>query len=85
MPVRAKMRAHARVRNFVIKCSIWPETYVKKIWDDLEHFKKIRARKRADKSVRAFLRAFFDLKLTRRILILIMINMNEKLLSVMKI
>ena len=40
MPVRAKTRAHARVRNFFIKCSIWPETYVKKIWDDLEHFKK---------------------------------------------
>ena len=31
------------------------------------------------------LRAFIDLKLTGRILILIMINMNEKLLSVMKI
>ena len=54
MPVRAKTRAHARVRNFFIKCSIWPETYVKKIWDDLEHFKKIRARKRADERARAF-------------------------------
>ena len=85
MPVRAKTRAHARVRNFFIKCFIWPETYVKKIWDDLEHFKKFRACKRADKSVRAFFRAFFGLKLTGRILILIMVNMNEKLLSVMKI
>ena len=50
-----KMRAHARVRNFFIKCSIWPETYVKKIWDDLEHFKFLRARKRADKRARAHL------------------------------
>ena len=80
-----KTRAHARVRDFFIKCSIWPETYAKKIWDDLEHFKFLRARKRADERVRAHLRTFIDLKLTGRILILIMINMNEKLLSVMKI
>ena len=85
MPVRAKTRAHARVRNFFIKCSIWPETYAKKFWDDLEHFKFLRARKRADERARAHLRTFIDLKLTGRILILIVIIMNEKLVSVMKI
>ena len=85
MQVRAKTRAHARVRNFFIKCSIGPETYAKKNWDDLEHFNFLRARKRADERARAHLRTFIDLKLTGRILILIMINMNEKLLFVMKI
>ena len=79
MPVRAKTRAHARERIFFIKCSIWPETYVKKNWDDLEHFKFLRARKRAH------LGTFIDLKLTGRILILIVIIMNEKYFSVMKI
>ena len=82
----ARKRARMRVCVFFyIKCSIWPETYVKQIWDDLEHLKKIRARKRANKSVRAFLRAFFDLKLIGQILTLIMINMNEKWISVLKI
>ena len=80
-----KKRARMRVCVIFFKCSIWPETYAKKIWDDLEHFKFLRARKRAHERVRAHLRTFFDLKLTGRILILIMINMNEKLLSVMKI
>ena len=76
-----KKRARMRVeRDFFVKCSIWPETYAKKIWDDLEHFKFLRARKRADKRARAHLRTFIDLKLTGRILILFMINMNEKLL-----
>ena len=80
---RARMRVSA---IFYAKCSIWPETYAKKIWDDLEHFKFLRARKREhDERARAHLRTFFDLKLTGRILILIVIIMNEKLLSVMKI
>ena len=80
-----KTRAHARERDFFIKCSIWPETYAKKIRDDLEHFKFLRARKRADERARAHLRTFFELKLTGRILILIVIIMNEKYFSVMKI
>ena len=37
--LRAKTRAHARVRDFFIKCLKWPETYAKWIWDDFEHFK----------------------------------------------
>ena len=67
MPVRAKTRAHARVRNFFIKCSIWPETYVKKNWDDLEHFKIFaRSRKRAQKRVRSDLRTFFLSEIDRK-------------------
>ena len=80
MLVRAKNARACAWARFFIKCSIWPETYAKKIWDDLEHFKFLRARKRADERARAHLRTFFDLKLTGRILILIVIIMNEKLL-----
>ena len=78
MPVRAETRTHARVRDFFAKCFKWPETYAKKIWDDSEHFKFLRARKRADERARAHLRTFIDLNLTGRILILIMIIMNRK-------
>ena len=85
MLVRAKNARACAWARFFIKCSIWPETYAKKIWDDLEHFKFLRARKRADERARAHLRTFFDLKLTGRILILIVIIMNEKYFSVMKI
>ena len=42
--------------------------------------KFLRARKRADERARAHLRTLIDLKLTGRILILIVIIMNEKLL-----
>ena len=59
--------------SFFAKCLKWHETYTKKIWDDFEHFYFLRAR------------AFFDLKLTGRILTLIMLNMSKKCLSVMKI
>ena len=85
MLVRAKNARACAWARFFIKCSIWPETYAKKIRDDLEHFKFLRARKRADERARAHLRTFFDLKLTGRILILIVIIMNEKYFSVMKI
>ena len=57
----------------------------KKMADDFEQFKILRARKRAHERVRAFLRAFIDLKLTGQILTLILIIINEKFLSVMKI
>ena len=40
---RAKTLAHARVRDFFIKCLKLPKTYAKKIWDDFEHFKILRA------------------------------------------
>ena len=69
--------ARTCVRAFFAKCLKWPKTYAKWIWDDLEHFYFLRGRTHA--------RTFFDLKLTGRILTLIMINMNEKCLSVMKI
>ena len=85
MPERAKNACACAFEWFFVKCSIWLETYAKKIVNDLEHFKFLRARKRAHERVRVDLRTFFDLKLTGRILILFMINMNEKLLSVMKI
>ena len=81
-------KKRARMRVSVIFCQMLHMAWnvcKKKIWDDLEHFKFLRARKRADERARAHLRTFIDLKLTGRILILIMINMNEKLLSVMKI
>ena len=54
-----KTRAHARLSDFFVKCSIWLETYAKKIGNDLEHFKFLRARKRAHKRVRADLCTFF--------------------------
>ena len=77
-----KKRARMRVLlDFLSNAFIWPETYAKKNWDDLVHFKFLRARKRADERARAhFCARFIDLKLTGRILILFMINMNEKLL-----
>ena len=68
--------------RFFIKCLLWHETYAKWIWDDLEQFKNLRAHWRAD--IRACAR-FFKLILIGRILTLIMINMNEERLSVMKI
>ena len=46
MVLRAKTRAHARVRDFL--CLKWPKTYAKKIWDDFEHYKILRAHWRAD-------------------------------------
>ena len=57
----------------------------KKFRTILMQFKILRAHLRAHLRVRAFLNAFIDLKLTRQILTLIMTNMNEKWLSVMKI
>ena len=80
-----KTRAHARLSDFLSNAPYGLKRMQKKFGNDLEHFKFLRARKRAHKRVRADLRTFFDLKLTGRILILFMINMNEKLLSVMKI
>ena len=83
-----KKRARMRVSMiFLSNAPKWPETYAKKILDDLEHFKFLRARKRADERARVHLRTFIDLKLTGRILILIVVglHMNEKFLSVMKI
>ena len=68
--------------RFFIKCLLWHETYAKWIWDDLEQFQNLRAHWRAD--IRACAR-FFKLILIGRILTLIMINMNEERLSVMKI
>ena len=56
---RKKTCAQCAWARFFIKCSIWPETYAKKIWDDLEHFKFLRARKRADERAHARLRTFF--------------------------
>ena len=85
MPERAKNARACAFEWFLVKCSIWLETCAKKNGNNLEHFKFLRARKRAHERVRADLRTFFDLKLTGRILILFMINMNEQLLSVMKI
>ena len=79
---RARMRVSA---NFLQNALYGLKRMQKKIWDDLEHFKFLRARKRAHERARAHFRTFIDLKLTGRILILIVINMNEKLLSVMKI
>ena len=80
-----KTRARMRVSAIFYQMLHMAWNVCKKNWDDLEHFKKFRARKRADERARANLRTFIDLKLTGRILILFMINMNEKLLSVMKI
>ena len=73
------------MRDFLSNTSYGLKRMQKKIWDDLEHFEFLRARKRADERVRAHLRTFIDLKLTGRILILIMLIMNEKYVSVMKI
>ena len=77
MPERAKNTRACAFECFFVKCSIWLETCAKKIGNDLEHFKLLRARKRAHKRVRADLRTFFDLKLTGRILILFMIKMRN--------
>ena len=58
---------------------------LKKFKTILSNLKILRAHLRAHVSVRAFLRAFIDRKLTGPILTLMVINMNEKLLSVMKL
>ena len=50
------------MHDFFVKCSKWPEKYAKNVWDDLEHFKFLRARKRADERVRAELLTFIDPK-----------------------
>ena len=78
IPLRAKTRAHyACAKIFFAKCLKWPKTYckinlIKKwFWAFLNFARELtRGRTHA--------RAFFDLKLTGRILTLIMINMNEK-------
>ena len=67
---------------FFAKCLKWPETYAKLI---LRRFGAFLFFARALTRGRTHARAFFDLKLTGRILTLIMINMNEKCFSVMKI
>ena len=35
----ARKRARMRVCAFFAKCLKWPETYVKLIWNEFEHFK----------------------------------------------
>ena len=40
-------------RDFFMKCLKWPKTYVKKNWDDFEHFDILRAHWRADVRARA--------------------------------
>ena len=79
MLVRAKKRARMRVlHDLLSNAPNALKNMHKNIWDDLEHFKFLRAPKRADERVRAHLRKFIDPKLNGRILILIMIIENEK-------
>ena len=78
----ARKRARMCVCEFFAKCLKWPQTYAKKIWHDFEHFYFLRARWRADVRMRA---RFLTWNWRGRILTLIMINMNRKCLSVMKI
>ena len=60
MPKHAKNARACAFEWFCVKCSIWLETYAKKNWDDLEHFKFLRARKRADQTrTRAFAHVFW--------------------------
>ena len=66
MPERAKNARACAFQRFFVKCSIWLETCAKKIGNDLEHFKFLRARKRAHERVRADLRTFFNLEIDRK-------------------
>ena len=52
-------RPRMRCAWFLVKCAIWPETYAKKIWDDLEHFKFARALERARTRTRAFVHSYW--------------------------
>ena len=60
--LRAKTRAHVRVRDFFIKCLKWPETCANKIWDELEHFEILmRAYARVEVRTRILSTFFVDL------------------------
>ena len=81
MPLRAKTRAHVRVRVFCEMLKMASNVCKK----NLTRFWAFLFFARALTCGRTHARAFSDLKLTGRILTLIMINMNRKCLSVMKI
>ena len=61
-----KTRAHARLSDFLSNAPYGLKRMQKKIGNDLEHFKFLRARKRAHERVRADLRTFFDLEIDRK-------------------
>ena len=82
MVLRAKTRAHARVRAIFYKMLKMTWNVCKK---NLRRFWAFKIFARVMTRGRTRTRAFFDLNLTGLILTLIMINMNEKLLLVMKI
>ena len=73
-----KKRARMHVCMIFLQMLNMALNVCKKKLGRLEHFKFLRAGKRADERARVNLCTFIDLKLTGRILILIMIIMNEK-------